>query len=224
VLGYDLCGLEEEDGYQSQREFFESMQGDKVVRVHVGETLIPARGKDNVHCLLDEVDAYYTSSKPLRIGHGTHIGIEDMVRVAEKGYYIEACLSSNKRLGVIDKRSDYPLGIMLLLGVNVVIGTDGGRLYSTTLAEEYAHAVRNLEKFHHKLKTSDAPVLLPNGDALCYKHVLPCAQEQREEILTYKQLGALVEPAVLERISAETLVLNANCLLKECYPDVVPLP
>jgi hypothetical protein len=225
ALGYDVCGTEEEDGYQSQKAFFQSLQADKVVRVHVGETLIPASGKENVHRFLDEAQQHYASSKPLRIGHGTHIGIEDMLRIAEKGYYIEACLSSNKRLGILDKRSDYPLGMMLLLGVNVVIGTDGGRLYSTTLPEEYAYAVRNLEKFQHKLKTSDAPILLPNGDALCYKHVLPYAQEQREQTLTYKQLGVLLEPAVLERISAEALVLNANRLLKECYPDVkLPLP
>ena len=152
VTGYDLCGAEDEDHYHSLRTFFESIKGPKVIRVHMGETMIPSQGKEHVRLLLDEAELYYTSPIPLRIGHGTHIGIEEMIRVVEKGYYIESCMSSNKRTGVLDKRSDYPLGVMLLLGVNVVIGTDGGRLYSTTLPEEYTHATRNLEKFHSKLK------------------------------------------------------------------------
>lgn len=228
VLGYDICGLEHEDRYQPLRAFFESIQGDKVVRVHMGETIIPSRGRENVHLLLNEAEQYYTSSKPLRIGHGTHISIEDMLRVAKKGYYIEACLSSNKRTGILDRRSDYPLGIMLLLGVNVVIGTDGGRLYSTTLPEEYAYALRNLQKFHDKLKSSDAPVILPNGDRLCYKHILPLIREERkemalqhsEEALTYKELGSYIDPFFLKRVSSETLVSHANALLQKCYPEV----
>lgn len=227
VLGYDMCGIEEEGRYQPQKAFLESIQGSKVVRMHMGETIIPAKGREHVGLLLDEVERYYTSSKPLRIGHGTHISIDDMLRVAQKGYYIEACLSSNKRTGILDKRSDYPLGVMLLLGVNVVIGTDGGRLYSTTLPEEYAHAVHNLKKFHAKLRSSDAVVSLPNGDVLCYKHILPLLRdelkergvERSEEEVTYKALGAEVDPSVLNRISPETLVKNANLLLEECYPS-----
>jgi hypothetical protein len=151
-----------------------------------------------------------------------------MIRVGEKGYYIEACLSSNKRLGIIDKRSDYPLGVMLLLGVHVVIGTDGGRLYSTTLPEEYAHAVHNLEKFHSKLKLSNEIICLPNGDNLCYKHILPfiekskfkAAEKKRDQPLTYVQLGDALDPTIVERISVATLVGNANQLLHECYPNV----
>jgi hypothetical protein len=83
VLGYDLCGLEDEDKYHCQKEFFQSIIGDKIVRVHVGETLVPASGREHVHLLLNEAEEYYTSFKPLRIGHGTHIGIEDMLRVAD---------------------------------------------------------------------------------------------------------------------------------------------
>lgn len=228
VLGYDLCGLEAEDCYQEQKPFLASTQGSKVVRIHMGETIIPAVGREHVRLLLDEVEKHYTSDKPLRIGHGTHISIEDMIRVASKRYYIEACLSSNVRTGILDKRSDYPLGVMLLLGVNVVIGTDGGRLYSTTLPEEYAHAVRNLQKFHAKLKNSDAFVTLPNGDALCYQHILPLVRAEKkeeaqgcsEEKITYKELGAVLDPAVLERISPETLVRNATTLLEACYPGI----
>lgn len=226
VLGYDMCGVEEEDRYQPQKAFLESIQHSKVVRMHMGETIVPAEGREHMRLMLEEVERYYTSSKPLRIGHGTHICIEDMIRVAKKGYYIEACLSSNKRTGILDKRSDYPLAMMLLLGVNVVIGTDGGRLYSTTLAEEYAYAVRNLQKFHAKLKNSDERVILPNGDCLCYKHILPLIRqelkthglERSEKSMTYKELGAILDPSILERISPETLIQNANILLRECYP------
>jgi len=223
VLGYDMCGLELEDSYVSQKEFLESLEGSKVVRMHMGETIIPDHGKEHVRLLLDEVEKYYGSSKPLRIGHGTHISIDDMVRVAKKGYYIEACLSSNKRTAVLDKRSDYPLGVMLLLGVNVVIGTDGGRLYSTTLAEEYTHATRNLQKFHDKLGVSQDFVMLPNGDCLQYKHILSLLKAGKEkevrleEGVTYSALKENVDPEVLARISAETLVKNATTLLEACY-------
>lgn len=225
VLGYDMCGLEEEDRYQPQRGFLESMEGSKVVRMHMGETIVPSEGRDHVHMLLEEAEQYYTSDKPLRIGHGTHISIEDMLRVAEKGYYIEACLTSNKRTGILDKRSDYPLGVMLLLGVKVVIGTDGGRLYSTTLPEEYAYAVKSLKKFHRKVKESDESVVLPNGDSLCFKHILSLMREEKkgmgmalgEECVTYRELDAYLDPSVIERISGETLVENAAVLLKECY-------
>ncbi len=225
VTGYDLCGVEAEDHYESQRAFLESVGSDKVVRLHMGETMIPAIGRAHIHQMLEEVELCYTSSKPLRIGHGTHISIEDMIRVAAKGYYIEACLSSNKRTAVLDKRSDYPLGVMLLMGINVVIGTDGGQLYSTSLPEEYAHAARNLQKFHAKLQSSDETVVLPNGDSLCYKHILPLmkeemkkeGEEKSEASITYRQLGSALVPDALERVSVETLVQNASTLLEACY-------
>jgi len=229
VLGYDVCGLENEDLFCSQKEFFESVRGDPVVRVHMGETIVPARGRENVRLLLDEAERYYSSSKPLRIGHGTHTSIEGMIRIAEKGYFIEACLSSNKRTGILDKRSDYPLGVMLLLGVKVVLGTDGGALYSTTLAKEYAYAARNLSKFLTKLQHSEALVQLPNGDRLLYQHILPLVrEEQREAVsakanhpISYKELGACLDPAILARISPETLVENAIILLERCYPNLI---
>lgn len=43
---------------------------------------------------------------------------------------------------------------------------------------------------------------------------------QPNEAVTYKQLGAYLDPAVVERISVEALVFNASTLLKECYPHV----
>ncbi len=226
VKGYDMCGMEEEDHYQSQKTFFESVKDSKIVRVHMGETIIPAKGRSHVSLMLDEAEKYYKSNKPLRIGHGTHTSIEDMIRIAKKGYYIESCLSSNKRNGVIDKRSDYPLGIMLILGVKVVIGTDGGRLYSTTLPEEYAHAVKNLKKFNAKLKTCDQPIILPNGDPLYFKYISSLVPIEKKvaldpmKIVTYKELGTYLDEEILIRVNAETLIQNALELLEKCYPEL----
>jgi hypothetical protein len=223
VNGYDICGEEQEMCYLSHKTFLENLPKNKILRVHIGETLNPLRGKENMRLFLDEAALYYTSSKPLRIGHGTHISIDDMIRVEKLGYFIEACLSSNKRLGILDKRSEYPLGLMLLLGVNVVIGTDGGSLYSTTLAEEYAHAARNLEKFLMKLQTSNEPVVLPNQDCLRTKHILSLSSKSEnikdlETLVTYNDLKALLDPAIYSRVSVETLVFNALNLLQACYP------
>ncbi len=212
AIGYDVCGPEREDVYKEQKAFLKSVKENQFVRMHMGETLIPERGMKNVSLLLDEAEKYCSSSKPLRIGHGTHISIADMIRMREKGYFIEACLSSNKRNAVLDKRSDYPLGVMLVLGVKVVIGTDGGALYSTDLALEYAYAERNLKKFQAKLQTSDDPIILPNGDQLTFKHL----NLEGEEPLTYKKLGKLINPDIL---TVETLVKNAQELLSRCYPE-----
>lgn len=206
VSGYDFCGPEKEDRYESVQSFFQSIPESKVVRVHMGETIIPQRGRANITLLLDEAEKYFRSDKPLRIGHGTHISLDDMLRVAKKGYYIEACLTSNKRNGVIEKRSDYPLGIMMLLDVKVVIGTDGGPLYSTHLALEYAYAKRNLEKFCQKLHTSDELIALPNGDHLCMRHI----GLEGDKFLTFKELGKLMKPSDYEKLSPEILVKNAQ--------------
>lgn len=202
VPSFDVCGQENEVEYISLKEFLSSLKRNQVIRVHMGETVLPKAGKDNLNKFIDELQMYHRSEKPVRIGHGTHMGISDMKRVAKEGYYVEACLSSNKRNAVINKRSEYPLGIMLLFGVKVVIGTDGGQLYRTSLAEEYAHAKKNLEKFHLKLRESDDMVLMNNGDSLG---------------MTYRQLGGTLDKAVLDRISVETLVNNAQELLKACY-------
>ena len=191
-------------------------------RIHMGETLLPEKGKDHITKLLDEADTYYRSSKPLRIGHGTHISFDDMQRVVDKGYYVESCLSSNKKTGIIGKRSEYPLGLMLLLGVKVVIGTDGGPLYSTSLGAEYAYAVRSLDKFCRLLSDSEDFIALQNGDPLRFRHVSHLLREKTpimaaDAPLTYRQLNESLKDDIKKRISPDQLVKNAQDLFNECY-------
>jgi hypothetical protein len=222
VSDYDYCGQESESLYQSLEFFLSGIKEGQICRIHMGETMLPERGRDHVTQLLDEADKYYHSSKPLRIGHATHTSLDDMQRIVDKGYYIEACLSSNKKTGILSKRSDYPLGIMLMLGVNVVIGTDGGHLYSTSLALEYAYAARNLKKFCARLQESDDVVQLLNGDQLCFRHVAHLLKEEApktspDEPITYRQLGRYLKDEVLKHISHHQLVQNASNLFIECY-------
>ena len=216
VQGYDFCGPENEQEYETAKHLFQNALPEQNVRVHMGETTLPQSGRRNVSHLLQEAKQFYRCHKPLRIGHGTHIALDDMQTVVKMGAYIEACLSSNKKTAIIGKRSEYPLAIMLLLGVKVVIGTDGGHLYNTTLAKEYAYAERSLQKFHSRLGQADEPIALLNGDTLKVRHIAALMPPQDPETaVTYRTL--VLDEAARRRISAEQLVQNARDLLKACY-------
>jgi hypothetical protein len=111
---------------------------------------------------------------------------------------------------------------MLLLGVKVVIGTDGGHLYNTTLAKEYGYAERCLQKFRNLLLTSDEPVTLLNGDQLRVRHIeslvtSDMSTQHPDHLLTYRALASSIDHAILKRLSCEQLVQNARELLKACY-------
>ncbi|MBS0634762.1 MAG: hypothetical protein JSR37_04795 [Verrucomicrobia bacterium] len=222
VRGYDFCGPENERDYESVQHLFQNSLPDQIVRVHMGETTLPESGRKNVSRMLQEAKDFYRSKKPLRIGHATHISLDDMLTVSKMGAYIEACLSSNKKTAIIAKRSEYPLAIMLLLDVKVVIGTDGGHLYNTTLAKEYGYAARCLQKFHSRLGKLDEPVELLNGDQLKLRHINTLIKpdapsEDPETVLSYRSLARFIDQAHFVRISCDRLVQNARDLLQACY-------
>ena len=215
---YDVCGVDQQS-YGSLRTFLDAMgTARKTTRIHMGETPNPEDGRQHVDNLLKE-SARYPSVPPLRIGHGTHASIEAMNEIAKRGYYVEACLSSNKKTGVLSKRSDYPLSLMLLLGVKVVIGTDGAPLYSTSLALEYTHALKSIRKFQQKMKYSSDIVQTPSGQELQFKDihhlVKPSCKEPDANPVRYRDLATHLKDDVLARLSENTLIRNAQELLAD---------
>jgi hypothetical protein len=172
----DYCGEEFDFDQGDVSKYLKlALRGNaQIIRFHMGETVFPEQGKENVDRLLQYLNTREDElrGKTIRIGHGTHMGIENMVTCARNGYFIECCLSSNKETGIIEKRHQYPLAIMLLLNIKVVIGTDGGDIYYTDLNSEYGHAEKNLRHFQHKVSEgSTEEVRLMNGDKLLLKHV-----------------------------------------------------
>lgn len=78
-----------------------------------------------------------------RIGHGTRLG-EDarlMDEVGEKGIAIEACLTSNVQTRAAADYASHPVRRYLEHGLTVTLNTDNRLMSSTTLTDEYAHAV-----------------------------------------------------------------------------------
>lgn len=224
-MNHDVCGPERM--YHSLKNVLEHENVDPnsplVLRVHMGETIQPELGRENIDRFLEEVALYYKEgpNKVLRIGHGTHASFDAMKKMAEKNIFVEACMSSNKKTAILEKRSDYPLGPMLLLGVNVVIGTDGGELYGTTLSKEFVHAEKNLEKFCRKIDQGDeSPITLPNGDILKIKHLTHLrafqGRSDLETPVTYKDLQAISEEERASLLGVNRLTENANNLKRAC--------
>ena len=78
-----------------------------------------------------------------RIGHGTRLGEDPrlMDEVGEKGIAIEACLTSNVQTRAAADYASHPVRRYLEHGLTVTLNTDNRLMSSTTLTDEYAHAV-----------------------------------------------------------------------------------
>ena len=101
--------------------------------VHAGEALGPASVWDAIRVL--QVD---------RIGHGVR-AIEDPNLVdylANRQIPLEVCPTSNLRTGVFPSYEAHPLKALCEAGVQLSVNTDDPAFFSTTLAEEYGHALR----------------------------------------------------------------------------------
>ena len=219
----DICGPEKKDSWRGLEEFLNHSirHKAKIIRFHIGETHIPSHGKENVERLFGLLDYKrlhnMLTDQIIRLGHGTHMGIESMQDCAQHGYYVEACLSSNKETGIITKRKEYPLGVMLLLDVKVMLGTDGGDAYYTDLKTEYAYAKKVLNQFIMKIShESDEFIQLPNGDHLQFKHVKHLFENAQQvpgwndsKLIRYNDLKS-IEQMCIEKISVNTLVTTIN--------------
>jgi aminodeoxyfutalosine deaminase len=101
---------------------------------HAGEE----GGPENVRQCIDLLNA-------TRIGHGVRaIENQELVAyLAEKQIPLEVCPTSNVKLGVYSSYREHPLRRLFEAGCAVTINTDDPVLFSTTLTEEYAHAVED---------------------------------------------------------------------------------
>lgn len=101
---------------------------------HAGE----GAGADSVWQTLEAL-------QPARIGHGVS-AIEDPVLVAHLARLqlpLEVCLTSNVRLGLYASHAEHPLRRLVEAGCRVSLNTDDPVLFSTSLAREYLHAIRD---------------------------------------------------------------------------------
>lgn len=223
----DYCGHEYRTSEDDLRKYLDLVckQNAHVIRFHMGETLLPEDGKEAVALLMKLINekAEALQGRILRIGHGTHMSMDNMLECARKNIYVECCLSSNKETAVIGKRHEYPLGLMLLLGVPVVIGTDGGAMYHTTLQKEYAYAKKVLAKFINKIKQKSTEyVSLANGDVLTYQHIQALDTEAAinknlNDPISYADLAKLQVP--LKRLNTNQLIINMNKMASSITKD-----
>lgn len=220
----DYCGVEDDFNQHDVKKYLDMALeiNAQIIRFHMGETVFPEQGKKNVAELLQYLKTREREliGKTIRIGHGTHMGIDNMLACARNGYFIECCLSSNKETGIIEKRHHYPLAIMLLLDIKVVIGTDGGDIYYTDLNSEYGHAEKNLRHFHHKITLrSTEEVCLLNGDKLLLKHIkhlMTIAEDEDDMPVTYAHLASIKD---IEEILNTRRLLNHMQELKQLVTE-----
>jgi adenosine deaminase len=137
IVGLGLTGLE---GTAPERAFAPlRAAADRLglgFSVHAGETGTAA----NVRAAVDDLGAD-------RIGHGIAV-LEDpalTARLARSGTVFEVCPSSNVALGLVPSLEQHPLPRMAAAGLAVTISSDDPPLFSTTLTDEVAHAVRLLD-------------------------------------------------------------------------------
>lgn len=227
----DMCGLETQDSLKDLEKYLQLTvrHKAKIIRIHIGETHVPEDGKNNVIQLIkllkEKKEKGEITDQVIRLGHGTHMDIQSMKDCAEQGYYVEACLSSNKETAIIGKRSEYPLPLMLLLGVKVVIGTDGGDLYYTNLHQEYAYASKNINHFLSRINEGKPEIVqLVYGDKLQYKQIkelfkstVVASTWTDDKEITFADLK-LIESQCMQNINIFHVIKNMNELKQILFP------
>ncbi|MBR3144061.1 hypothetical protein IKF12_02575 [Candidatus Saccharibacteria bacterium] len=139
------------------------------IRVHAGENPI---FRDNVKRTIEIINEAHdnlekTSGTPkpmprIRIGHGVY-GVDDetLKLLKDTNTIVEFNMSSNLALNNINSLSEIPIKKYIDSGVSVVLGTDGGGLYSTTGSQEVILATAaGLESGDFaKIKETEASVM-----------------------------------------------------------------
>ncbi len=175
VVGYDLMGIETnstlifEEQLKRLAKYAMTKDPNFAIRLHAGENPI---FKDNVKNALkimleahDELEEENGEQCPLpnvRIGHGLY-GVDDETidMAKELGAIIEFNMSSNLALNNINYISDIPIKRYLDAGVEVVLGTDGHGMYSTSSKQEVILATAaGLEpKDYEKIRITEGNVI-----------------------------------------------------------------
>ncbi len=145
VMGHETNSTDEiKDVLETLARYAMEEDPDFVIRVHAGENPM---FKDNVRRALEIMrDAHEQqeqttgTNKPMprvRIGHGLYGVEEEVINLAkEMGAIIEFNMSSNLALNNINSIAEVPIKKYIDQGIDVVLGTDGHGMYSTSGEQE----------------------------------------------------------------------------------------
>lgn len=175
IVGMDVLGYELNSTNDFAKELQQiaryAMEEDPEfsIRVHAGENPI---FQDNVrdaleiiyreHEKLEEETGRKLPMPKVRIGHGLYGVTDEVLTLAkEMGAIIEFNMSSNLALNNIESISQIPIKEYMDNGVQVVLGTDGHGMYSTTSRQEVilAMAAGLDERDFEKIKETEEAVI-----------------------------------------------------------------
>ncbi len=164
VVGFDLMGFEKEilpfefeetNGIETLYDklklivntLLASPREKTTLRLHSGEIYYDNPNSLNNNPLLilkilkkieDELGIDLSTKLDIRIGHGLHFQSTDEYFELLKHFnvIVEICISSNFALGNIKDLKNIPINEYIKHNIPVVLGTDGGGFYLTTLEDE----------------------------------------------------------------------------------------
>lgn len=137
VIGFDLAGGEAGNPATAHAAAFRHVRDHGMFcTCHAGE----GAGPESVREAVDVCGA-------VRVGHGTRIAEDPrlMDEIGERGIAIEACLTSNVQTRAASSYAAHPVRTYLDHGLKVTLNTDNRLISSTTLTDEFRHAVGALD-------------------------------------------------------------------------------
>ena len=175
IVGCDFMGQETnetksfEDSLREMARY--SMESDPLfsIRIHAGENpIFPDNVKQALQIVHDEWKAACDKAGKklpmprVRIGHGLYGVDDETIQLAkEMGAIVEFNMSSNLAINNIDGIKDVPIKKYIDAGVDVVLGSDGHGLYSTSAEQESILAtIAGLEaEDFQKIAATEAKIL-----------------------------------------------------------------
>ncbi|MDX1661673.1 MAG: adenosine deaminase [Gemmatimonadota bacterium] len=150
VLAFDLAGAERDNPAKRFSEAFTLVRHANLnVTVHAGE----AYGPESIHQALHWAGAH-------RIGHGVRLREDpDLMRyVIDHRICLEMCPTSNVQTGAVDSIEFHPIREYFERNVRVTVNTDNRLMSDTTMTDELALCVEELD-----FDLDDVKKLLLNG-------------------------------------------------------------
>ncbi len=130
IAGFDLSDLETDHPPRVFADIFKEIRdAGWPVTIHAGELA----GAESVLEAIELLGAR-------RIGHALR-AIEDadvMARIARDDIHLELCPGSNRRLGLIDRLTDHPIGEYRARGISYSLNSDDPAVFALTLTDELA--------------------------------------------------------------------------------------
>ncbi len=143
----------------------------------------------------------------IRIGHGVNINKNpELIRLIKKyGAIIEINASSNYALGHINSVDDIPIEYYNENGINYIISTDGGGVYSTSIHQE-ENLLRNKMATGESLSIEDEQIN-PNGGGEVKeedKKLYEMYREVQEKTIEEKKFSSYMEALDYEKSVSES--------------------